>query len=306
MKELIAGVELGGTKAVTLLARGQRIIKQTRVATTGPGETLGHIRSQLFEWYEDEPFAALGIASFGPIRVDPGADDFGYMLATPKVGWSRADIAGTLTRELCCPWQIDTDVNAAALAEWHWGAATGLSGVCYITLGTGVGGGLLLDGASLHGALHPEIGHLKMRRAPGDHFAGVCPFHGDCVEGLISGPALLARFGRAGEEVADDDPQWSFVAHDLAALIAAVALTASPGRVLIGGGIGVGRPALLERVRSNVVAELSGYLPHVTAESVDSFVVQAGLGHRAGPLGAVALGYRALDRETLQKGASHD
>lgn len=295
-ERLIAGVELGGTKAVTLLARGQTILKQARVPTTSPGETLGRIRSQLLDWYEGEPFAALGIASFGPIRVDPGADDFGYMLATPKVGWSRADIAGTLTRELCCPWQIDTDVNAAALAEWHWGAATGLSGVCYITLGTGVGGGLLLDGASLHGALHPEIGHLKMRRAPGDYFAGVCPFHGDCVEGLISGPALLARFGCAGENVADDDPQWSFVAHDLAALIAAVSLTASPSRVLIGGGVGVGRPALLERVRLNVVVELSGYLPHVTSANISRFVVPAGLGDRAGPLGAVALGYRAANQ----------
>lgn len=298
--ELIAGVELGGTKAVALLARGRVIEAQVRFPTTSASQTLHAIRAQLTEWSEARPFAALGIAAFGPIRVDPAASDYGQMLATPKPGWTKADVSGELTQGFDRPWRIDTDVNAAALAEWTWGAARGLGGVCYITLGTGVGGGSLLEGRPVHGALHPEIGHLRLRRAVGDGFEGVCPFHGDCVEGLISGPALQGRFGQPGEDAGDCDPNWSFFAHDLAELIAAVALTSSPDRVLIGGGVGLGRASMLDRVRAKVLERLAGYLPHVSAASVDGFISLAGLGADAGPLGAVALGRAALLQHVQQ------
>lgn len=301
---LIAGVELGGTKAVAVLAREHVIVKLARFPTISPQETLPRITELLASWRETEPFAALGIASFGPVRVDPHAEDYGRMLATPKAGWSHADIAGELTKGFDIPWQIDTDVNAAALAERRWGAAKDLGSVCYITIGTGVGGGLLHNGVPAHGALHPEVGHLKTRRAVGDTFAGTCPFHGDCVEGLIAGPALQARFGQASNGVPDDHPNWSFVAHDLAALLTAVSLTASPSRIVIGGGIGIGRPILLDQVRAAVLRELNGYLSHVTDGTIDRYIVLAGLGENAGPLGAIALGLTALDQCTHTTGAS--
>lgn len=303
--DLIAGVELGGTKSVAVLVRGRTVLRQARFATTTPDETLSLIGAQLRSWHAVEPFSALGIGSFGPIRLDPEARDHGFMLQTPKPGWSGADVAGALTRGHDFPWVIDTDVNAAALAEARWGAAADVSSACYITLGTGVGGGLVLDALPVHGALHPEVGHLRLRRADGDAFAGICPFHGDCVEGLISGPALQARFGLPGECVADDDPRWSFVIHDLASLITAVSLTASPARVVIGGGIGLGRPFLMGAVRAQVLRDLGGYLSHVAPSTIDGFIVPAGLGEDAGPLGAVALGYAALRRSGEGKEVQH-
>lgn len=292
--ETIAGIELGGTKALAVLARGSEILASARFATTTPNETLGALVDTLEGWKRREGFAALGIASFGPLRLDPGAADFGTMLATPKAGWSGANIAGALSAVADCPWRIDTDVNAAALAEWRWGAGQGLDSLCYLTLGTGVGGGLLLGGHPVHGALHPEIGHLRLRRASGDDFSGSCPFHGDCIEGLLSGPALEARFGRAGEEIPAGDPRWLFVAHDLAQLIGALLLVTSPQKILIGGGIGMARSFLLERAWQHVVADLAGYLPFVPGDAAEDLVTLPALGDRAGPLGAVALGEAAL------------
>jgi fructokinase len=303
--DLIAGVELGGTKAVALLAHGRAVVARSRFPTTTPDETLAMLRRQLAEWQARYGFAALGIASFGPIRLNPEAPDYGCMLATPKPGWSGAQVAQTLAGGLNCPWQIDTDVNAAALAEWCWGAGQGLNSLCYLTIGTGVGGGILQGGRPLHGALHPEVGHMRLRRAPGDKFIGTCPFHGDCIEGLISGPALQARFGVAGEQVAESDPSWAFVAHDLAELIGALALTISPQKVLVGGGIGMGRSFLLDLVREQFVEALGGYLPHLTRTEAQTFIMHPALGGDSGPLGAISLGQVAFDnnRIEIEKGA---
>lgn len=300
--ETIAGIELGGTKALAVLARGSEILASARFATTTPDETLGALVATLEKWKRHDRFAALGIASFGPLRLDPSALDFGKMLATPKAGWSGADIAGVLGAAADCPWRIDTDVNAAALAEWRWGAGQGFDSLCYLTLGTGVGGGLLLGGRPVHGALHPEIGHLRLRRARGDDFTGSCPFHQDCAEGLLSGPALRARFGAPGEDIADDDPRWSFVAHDLAQLIGALLLVTSPQKLLIGGGIGMGRSFLLERAWTAAVDEMAGYLPFVPGDAAAALIALPALGDRAGPLGAIALGQAALDDARAKEG----
>ena len=302
--ETIAGIELGGTKALAVLARGNEILASARFATTTPNETLGVLVDTLKGWKRREGFAALGIASFGPLRLDPGAPDFGAMLATPKAGWSGADIAGALSAVAGCPWRIDTDVNAAALAEWRWGAGQGLDSLCYLTLGTGVGGGLLHGGRPVHGALHPEIGHLRLRRASGDDFPGSCPFHGDCIEGLLSGPALQARFGATGEEIPADDLRWSLVAHDLAQLIGALLLVTSPQKILIGGGIGMGRSFLLECAWQHVVADLAGYLPFVPGDTALDLVALPALGDKAGPLGAIALGEAALNDARTEEGRS--
>lgn len=292
--EQIAGVELGGTKAVAVLARGSHVLARVRIATTSPTDTLAALRETLGAWRVREGFAALGVASFGPLRLAPRAADYGTMLTTPKKGWPGADIVGTLTEGLDCPSLIDTDVNAAALAEWRWGTGKGLESLCYLTVGTGLGGGILINGRPVHGALHPEVGHMRLRRAPSDVFAGVCPFHGDCVEGLVAGPALHARFGRPGEDISADDPRWSFVAHDLAALIAALLLAISPQKILIGGGIALGRPYLLDLVRAEVAANIADYLPHISLATVEELIALPALGENAGPLGAIALGEAAL------------
>ncbi|MFC3440633.1 ROK family protein [Sphingobium rhizovicinum] len=297
---LLAGVELGGTKVVVLRAQGRKIVDRVMIATTGPDETLGHVATQLRRWQTDTPFAALGIASFGPLRLDRAAADFGHMLPTPKPGWTGADIYDTIAGALPCPAMIDTDVNGAALAEWRWGA--GQEGdrpsdcLCYLTIGTGLGGGFALNGAAIHGAMHPELGHILIRRATGDDFAGACPFHGDCIEGLVSGPALARRFGVSGDRIDPRDPRWDHVAHDIAQLVGIVLLTTAARQVLIGGGVGMGRADLLDLVRAKLVAQLSGYLPFVTPQSVGQIVRTPALGEQAGPLGAVALALDALAR----------
>lgn len=292
---LVAGVELGGTKSIAVLARGAEILERIRCATTTPEETLGFLRDQIQTWNSSQAIASLGIASFGPICLDAKACDYGSMLTTPKQGWTGAKVGEQLTRGLRCPWRIDTDVNSAALAEWKWGAAQGQSVVCYLTIGTGVGGGVLVDGRPLHGALHPELGHLRLRRTLDDTFRGLCPFHGDCIEGLISGPALSARFGFAVGDLSDDDPRWGPAALDLAELLAAIVLGFSPSKILIGGGVGLGHRGLLNRARPALLDRLAGYLPGVNAASVKSLIEHASLGSEAGPLGAIALAHLALD-----------
>ncbi len=295
----LAGVELGGTKVVVLRARGREIVDRITIPTTSPDETLAAAADRLAAWQAEEGFAALGIASFGPLRLDPAAPDFGRMLPTPKPGWSGADIYGRLTAPLGCPAAIDTDVNGAALAEARWGAGAEDGGMsdclCYLTIGTGLGGGFALNGRPLHGAMHPELGHILIRRAEGDDFTGACSFHGDCIEGLVSGPALAARFGVPGDRIPADDPRWDHVASDIAQLVGTILLTTAARQVLIGGGVGMGRADLLERVREKLVAQLAGYLPFVDAGSVARIVRPPALGDQAGPLGAVALALDALE-----------
>lgn len=298
MEPMLAGVELGGTKVFALRARGREIIERVSIPTTSPQETLAATVAVLKRWWAEEAFAALGIASFGPLRLDRAAADFGHMLPTPKPGWSGADIYGALTHEFSCPALIDTDVNGAALAELRWGAGAEGDGasdcLCYLTIGTGLGGGFAMHGRPLHGAMHPELGHILIRRAPGDDFAGACPFHGDCIEGLVSGPALAKRFGVPGDRIPADDPRWDHVAHDIAQLVSTLLLTTAARQVLIGGGVGMGRADLLDRVRTKVLAQLNGYLPFVTQDSVAAIVRPPALGDRAGPLGAIALALDAL------------
>lgn len=290
-----AGVELGGTKSIAILAREAELIERVAFPTRGPDETLADLARQLREWARAWPLAALGIASFGPIRLDPAAPDHGRMHPTPKPGWSGAPVAATLAHAVDCPWTIDTDVNGAALAEYRWGAGRGTTSLCYLTIGTGVGGGLVVHGRPVHGAMHPEIGHLSLRRAPGDSFAGTCAFHGDCVEGLISGPALAARFGGDPALVPDQDSRWRAVAADLAELAAAILLTTSSQRILVGGGVGLTRQVLLVQARDMLVDRVNGYLPFLDRDKAGALLRPPELGEQAGPLGAIALAMTALE-----------
>lgn len=292
----IAGVELGGTKCIAVLAQEETIVAQEALPTAEPGATLSAVNAILRGWRDETPLHALGIASFGPLQLDPSRENFGSTLATPKPGWKGARISETLIDDLDCPWMIDTDVNAAALAEFRWGAAIGCSSVCYITIGTGVGGGMLLGGKPVHGAMHPEIGHLRLRRASGDGFSGVCPFHGDCIEGLVSGPAIAARFGAPAEEVPDDHPKWEHVVHDLSELVGTIILTHSANRILFGGTVSLARQFLLPRIRARLVSRLGDYLPVLTDEGAKDMIRLAGLGADAGPIGAISLALSVLSR----------
>ena len=290
---VIFGLELGGTKCLVLRAVGQHIVESVSVPTTDPETTLGAVDRIFTRWRQERRPDAVGIASFGPVGVNRLLPNWGFVLNTPKGGWAGTDIAGRYRRMLGVEIGFDTDVNAAALAEYRWGGAVGTSCSAYITLGTGVGVGLVVAGVPLHGRLHPELGHLRARRMAGDYFFGNCPFHGDCIEGLVSGPAIAARSGTRGEELADDHPVWIAVAYDLGELIAALILAVTPERIALGGGIACARPWLVARVRRAAAASLGGYIEGLEQE-IDSYVDIAALGAEAGPLGAIALGLGVL------------
>ena len=294
-ERVFAGVELGGTKSIAVLAREHDIVEQITLPTSGPEETLGTLSDRLQDWADSHAVSALGIASFGPIRLDASAPEYGRMHETPKPGWSGVSVAEALTAGLDCPWLIDTDVNGAALAEYRWGSGRGTTSLCYVTVGTGVGGGLVIEGRTVHGAMHPEIGHLRLRRMAGDRFAGACRFHGDCIEGLISGPALAERLGRDNAHLPDGDPRWEAVAFDIAELAASILLTTSAQRILVGGGIGLARPALLDRARALLVERQGAYLPFLDTSTVQALLRTPELGERAGPLGAIALAMAAVE-----------
>jgi fructokinase len=290
---LVAGVELGGTKCVCILARGPDAVEaEERIPTTRPDETLAAIEAVLDGW---SGFEAVGIASFGPVSVDRRAADWGHITATPKPNWAGADVAGRLGRRFGLPVGFHTDVVGAALAEAKWGAAEGLADIAYVTVGTGVGAGLVAGGRPVDGLTHGEMGHLRPVRLAGDDWIGACVFHGACVEGLAAGPAIKARTGEAAENLPADHPAWDGVAHALAQLAHALVLTGVPRRIVMGGGVMTGTPHLFPRVREALTRSLAGYVPLPEVGMTDTYVVPPALGGRAGPLGAIVLGMQALD-----------
>lgn len=291
---LVAGIELGGTKCVCLLSGGPDDIREeVRIETTTPDDTLSAISAVLHGWRR-ERFGAVGVASFGPLDLDPASGQYGRIINTSKPGWSGADVLASV-RGFGVPVGFDTDVNGAALAEGRWGRARGLDSYAYITVGTGVGVGTVVRGRTVRGLGHSEAGHLRIPRAGGSDWPGVCPYHGDCVEGLASGPAIRARAGMAGDRLTPDDPVWDEVVHALAALLHNLVLTAAPQRILIGGGVVGGQPFLLPRLRAALVESLNGYgAAPMIAEGIETFVAAPALGDRAGPMGAIALAADAL------------
>ncbi|WP_308515483.1 ROK family protein [Sphingomonas flavescens] len=282
-----AGVELGGTKCIAILADGPgQIVARESVPTTAPRETLNALGEILAGWHCD----ALGVASFGPIDIDPASPTYGRMRATPKPGWAHADILAPLADAARAPAQLDTDVNGAAFAEMRWGSGRGMQDFAYITVGTGIGVGLIVNGQPTRGFGHSELGHLRVARLAGDDWPGSCPFHGDCVEGLASGTALSARLGKGLADTPRDHTAWETVIWTLAQLCHAIVLTAAPRRIAIGGGVPARQPHLLERIEAKLVESLNGYVELPLARG---YVCAPELGDDAGPLGAIALAMQA-------------
>jgi fructokinase len=284
---MYAGVELGGTKCVVILARGpEEVIEREVIATTTPEATLKAIEAKLSEWQSAHQFAALGIGSFGPIELDEASPNYGCIGRTPKPGWSGTDVARRLQRTVGAPVGFDTDVTGAALAEMRWGSGRGFRDFAYVTVGTGVGVGLIVNGRPTGGFGQSELGHIRTAKMPGDDFRGSCPYHGDCVEGLASGTAIKARKGtRSFEELADDDVLWDRVAWPLAQLCHVIVCTAAPYAIAIGGGVPTRQPHLIERIDKMLQESLGGYIQLPGT----AYVRSPSLGSNAGPLGAIAL-----------------
>jgi fructokinase len=291
-KPLLGSIEAGGTKFVAAIATGpDNIIETVRIDTTTPDETLG----ATIEWLREAAkrhgnLAAVGIASFGPVELDRAAPNWGMITNTPKAGWANTCVAGRVRDALGVPVGFDTDVNGAALAESRWGAGRGHKVTVYVTIGTGIGGGVMVDGKLLHGISHPEMGHMRVARHPDDQrFAGICPKHGDCLEGLASGPAIIARWGASLSELASDHPAQAIVAYYLAQLVMNLQAMMEPSCIILGGGV-TATPALLARIRTEAMRLGAGYF---RGNALD-VVVAPGLGDQAGLLGGLALAMDAL------------
>jgi fructokinase len=294
--KLLTGVELGGTKCVCILGTGPDDVRAVEHLPTGEREeTLRRIETVLERWSaQDGAPRALGIASFGPVDLRADSSTYGHITSTPKHGWRNTDVARRLARRLGVPVVFDTDVNGAALAEGRWGAGVGLDDFAYVTVGTGVGVGSIVRGRSIFGMNHTELGHLRVVRKPGDTFGGVCAFHGDCVEGLASGPAIEARAGMPASQLPPDHPAWEFVVHTLAQLLHAMVLSTAPRRILLGGGVMSAQAHLFERIRLELKRSLNRYVESTDLEQgISNYIVPPGLGTMAGPLGALALAAEA-------------
>lgn len=298
MDGVFGGVEGGGTKFVCVLGTGpERILDEARFPTTTPAETMRRVIEFFQRPRDGVRLDAVGVAAFGPIDLDRSSPTYGYVTTTPKPHWAQTDVVGVLRGALGVPVGWDTDVNGAALGERRWGAGQGADPLVYVTVGTGIGGGGIVNGQPLHGLMHPEMGHLPMPVFDGDTFAGICPYHGRCLEGVACGPALQARTGRPAQELAPDDPVWDLEARYLAAGLLAITEILSPQRIIVGGGV-ASQEHLFAPMRRYLVALNNGYIARpALGDAIDSYVVPPGLGGQAGVMGALELARLEYERE---------
>jgi fructokinase len=296
-RPLCGAVEAGGTKFVCAVGYGPReILEHCLIATTAPEATLSAVRA-FFERVrrEREPPASIGIATFGPVDLDARSSSWGTILSTPKAGWTGVSLAAPLAERFKCPVVLDTDVNAAALAESLYGAGCGTRSLAYVTVGTGIGGGVAIEGRTIRGMLHPEMGHIRVSRHPADtEFAGTCPFHGDCLEGLASGPAIVARWRTTADRLPDAHPAREILGWYLGQLAATIALVCSCERIVFGGGV-MSDGRLLPFIRRAASQQLAGYLPiEARGAGFDRYITSPALGNHAGLAGAMALALEAV------------
>lgn len=293
---LHGGVETGGTWCVCAIGTGpEEIHSQEQFRTTDPEHTL----ERIIEFFRRGPSVeAVGIGSFGPVDLDPRSPTWGCVTSTPKPGWRNVALAPVVRERLGVPVAFDHDVGVAALGEHHWGAGREARALCYLTVGTGIGAGLMIDGEPWHGLIHPEVGHLRIPHPQErDPFPGSCPMHGDCWEGLACGPAIERRWGTPASELPDEHPAWELEADYLALGILSIVFVFSPDRIVVGGGV-MERGGLLGMVRVRLRELIAGYLQTpLLGQDIDSFLVPPALGDRAGVLGAIALAQTALGRD---------
>jgi fructokinase len=294
-RSVLGAVEGGGTKFVCMVGTGPSdVVDDITIPTTEPAETIGAVVEFFQRPRPGLKLGAIGVATFGPIGLDPASPDYGTVLRTNKTNWIGARILAPLARRFGVPLGWDTDVNGAVLGEARWGAAQGVDPAVYLTIGTGIGGGALVNGATIHGLLHPEMGHVPVPYLPGDTFPGICSFHGHCLEGVASGPALSARCTRPLAELPPDDPIWDLAARYIAFGLSSIVYTLAPRRIVLGGGV-MQQAQLLPKIRTALVETIHGYLhlPEIE-ERIDEYVVRSALGQKAGLFGALVLAERAL------------
>ncbi|KIL40429.1 fructokinase [Gordoniibacillus kamchatkensis] len=287
---MIGAIEAGGTKFVCGIGNDQgEILDQTLFPTGTPEETL----AQAVRFFRGKPMEAIGVGSFGPIDLDPGSSTYGYITTTPKENWRQFDFVGALRKQFQVPIGFDTDVNAAALGESVLGAAKGLGSCLYMTVGTGIGAGTVAEGKLIHGMQHPEMGHILVKRHPEDHFQGICPYHGDCLEGLASRPALEKRWGKRGYQLELTHKAWEIEAYYIAQTVVTFILILSPKKIIVGGGI-MKQRHLFPLIREQVQFLLNGYVQQEEViKAVENYIVPPALGDCSGLYGALMLGRQA-------------
>ena len=283
------GIEAGGTKFVCAVADTElKLIDQISIPTTTPEETL----QQVTNFFDNYELISLGVGSFGPIGIDPEKEDYGHILMTPKKGWTDTDLLGMLKRKYTVPIGWTTDVNAAALGELKLGAAKGRKSCVYLTIGTGIGGGVVVDGEPFSGFSHPEMGHIYVKRHSEDTYRGGCPYHQDCLEGLAAGPSLKGRTASEGRDIPASHEVWDFQAYYIAQALMTYALTLSPEIIVLGGGV-MNQKHLLQKIRASFLEQLNGYM---TFPPIDEYIVAWGLPNQSGIYGSLLLAKQEADK----------
>ncbi|WP_022759009.1 ROK family protein [Butyrivibrio fibrisolvens] len=282
---IYGGIEAGGTKMICVIGDDNgRILDRMQIPTKTPEETM----PIMIDYFKGKDIKALGIACFGPIDLNRDSKTYGYITSTPKLAWKNYDIVGAFKKELGVPIGFDTDVNGSLLGEITWGCAKGLTDALYLTIGTGVGGGVMAGGKLLHGMLHPELGHIKMAVADGDTYKGKCPYHGTCFEGMAAGPAIEDRWGKKAVELADDDKVWDLESTYIAQALCTYILTLSPQIIILGGGV-MHQKQLFPLIRKKVLEQLNGYIVTKELKDIDNYIVPASLNDDQGIMGSIKL-----------------
>lgn len=289
---LFGALEAGGTKMVCAVGDSEGdIITQLSIPTKSPQETI----PKVIEFFKDKKIQALGIGAFGPVDVDINSPTYGYILDTPKLEWKEFDLVGSIQKELSIPIGLDTDVNASCLGEMTFGCAKGLDSVLYLTIGTGIGAGISINGSLLHGMLHPEAGHILLKPHDSDPFQGVCPYHGTCFEGMASGPAIEKRWGKKASELEQQGEVWELESYYIAQALVNYMLTISPRKIILGGGV-MHQQQLFPLIRSKVLALLNGYINTKEIQNMDTYIVPSQLHDNQGILGCIQLARLQLDK----------
>ena len=289
----LGALEAGGTKMVCAIGdESGKIYEQVSIPTETPEITM----PKLISYFEERKIEALGIGCFGPIDPDKKSETYGYITSTPKLAWADYNIVGTMEKSLMIPVGFDTDVNGSVLGEVTFGQAKGKKCVVYVTIGTGVGAGIYIEGKLLHGMLHPEAGHILLSKREDDTYEGKCPYHKTCLEGLAAGPAIQERWGKRAADLKDDERVWDLEAYYIAQALVDYILTLSPQMIILGGGV-MHQEQLFPQIRSYVKKMMNGYIKTKEMADLDHYIVPASLHDDQGIMGALELGRRALMKE---------